>query len=54
MDLTIIATAYALMWAITGTALVKKLEFEDIVASYIAAIGWPILLPSRLLRKLMK
>lgn len=45
---------YLFGWAVWSGVLVEKLEARDIAASLIAGAGWPVGLPIRILRKLLK
>jgi len=45
---------YFIIYLITAFALIEELKFNDVVASFLTALFWPIFIPSRILRKILK
>lgn len=46
--------AYVFGWLVVGSALVESPDRRDIAASFIAALAWPVMVPARLLRRLIR
>lgn len=57
MELTTALWIYAAMVFVCTVALVgvgtKRIDFLDVWASFIVALFWPIVIPARLLRKII-
>lgn len=54
MEWTYWLLAYAFGWLVVGSALVESVDRRDIAASFIAALAWPVMLPARILRRLLR
>lgn len=54
MDVMTIAIAYVFMCIVTFAAIVEELETGDIIASFVFAAAWPVLIPARILRRIFR
>ena len=45
---------YVFGWLVTGVTLVERLTTKDVGASMVAALGWPVLIATGLLRWLLR
>jgi len=45
---------YIYGWLVVGGAMVEELTLRDILISYLAALGYPVSLPSQLLKRIMR
>ena len=41
-------------WLIYSDSLVERITVRDVFASHVAGLFWPISLPSKILRKILK